>query len=409
MRSTFFAMNNWAASLLVIASASTLAQNQDTGTTVFTKASGAVVVVRAQSSSATLQGSGIGYRYGYGANSKPDSTWIATNAHVVDGAISVLVQVGDAKYKANIEYADPELDLALLQVSGLVISSPVTIQGMGNTQVGSTVFAIGSPFGLENTITEGIVSGLRDQNGVRLIQTSAAISKGNSGGGLFTSDGRLLGITAFKFKDGENLNFAVDGKYVLAIDKSLFAANIIRASYERKAVREGDESDLEDRYIESPALPKWLFVQQTADGTPMYQYVERAIGRSMQSGKLFAAGDADFDALLRSFLQSRPRAAGAQSQSVHNSVNGSIRLTCPMHATRDGSYQYDLNATIDPAASTVNSLPAKFTEAEISFKTGKDASFTAILDRYSGRMSVGNERSTRLLSGTCTKVGERQF
>ena len=138
MRSTFFAMNNWAASLLVIASASALAQNQDTGTTVFTKASGAVVVVRAQSSSATLQGSGIGYRYGYGANSKPDSTWVATNAHVVDGAISVLVQVGDTKYKANIEYADPELDLALLQVSGLVISSPVTIQGMGNTQVGST-------------------------------------------------------------------------------------------------------------------------------------------------------------------------------------------------------------------------------------------------------------------------------
>jgi hypothetical protein len=80
-----------------------------------------------------------------------------------------------------------------------------------------------------------------------------------------------------------------------------------------------------------------------------------------------------------------------------------------MHATHDGSYQYDLNATIDPTASTVNSFPARITDTEISFKTGKDAAFIAIVDRYSGRVSVGNERSPRLLNGTCARVAERQF
>lgn len=409
MPSHYFAANIWAASVLVIASAPTLAQSEDTGAGVFTKASGAVVVVRAQGSSATLQGSGIGYRYGYGANSKPDSTWVATNAHVIDGATSVLVQVGNSQRKATIEYVDPELDLALLVVSGLVISSPATIQGIENAQVGSRVFAIGSPLGLANTITEGIVSGFRDRSGVRLIQTSASISKGSSGGGLFNSDGQLLGITTFKFQGGENLNFAVDGKYVLAIDRSLFVANIIRASYERKAVRQGDDNDLEERYIESPALPKWLFMQQASDGTPMYQYVGRSIDRSIQTGVLFGAGNTDFDDILRSFLQTRPSASAAPTQAGQNTASGSFRLTCPMHATSDGSYQFDLNATIDLAASTVNGFSAKITETEISFKRGKDASFTAILDRYSGRVSMGDERSPRLLNGTCTRVAERKF
>lgn len=410
MRYPIFFANFWAASVFAISSAFAQGQTQDIGMTVFRKASGAVVVVKARSPSATLQGSGVGYRYGYGANSKPDSTWVATNAHVVEGAVSVAVQVGDAQHKATVEYIDPELDLALLKVSGLVIAAPAAIQSTEQAQVGSRVFAIGSPLGLENTITEGIVSGLRDRKGVRVIQTSAAISRGNSGGGLFNSDGRLLGVTTFKLQGGENLNFAVDGKYVLAIDQSLFAANMIRASYERKAVRPGDENDLEERYIESPALPKWLFGQKAADGTPMYQYVDRAINRSIRSGgKLFGAGDPDFDALLRSYLQTRPRASATPTQAGQKAANESFRLTCPMHATNDGSFQFDLNVTVDPRASTVNGFPAQITEAEIQFKSGKDAAFTAILDRYTGRVSVGNERFPRLLNGTCSRVLERQF
>ncbi|MFP5464469.1 MAG: trypsin-like peptidase domain-containing protein, partial [Gammaproteobacteria bacterium] len=71
------------------------------------------------------------------------------------------------------------------------------------------VYSIGSPGGLENTLGEGIISGLR---GKRLIQTSAPISHGSSGGGLFDAAGYLIGITTFNMVDAQNLNFAVSAE-----------------------------------------------------------------------------------------------------------------------------------------------------------------------------------------------------
>lgn len=76
--------------------------------------------------------------------------------------------------------------------------------------VGDKVFAIGSPIGMKNSLSEGIVSGLREHKGITVIQTTAPISPGSSGGGLFDAQGNLVGITTFKLIKGENLNFAVD-------------------------------------------------------------------------------------------------------------------------------------------------------------------------------------------------------
>lgn len=76
-------------------------------------------------------------------------------------------------------------------------------------RVGEKVFAIGAPAGLDKTLTEGIVSALRTENGVRLIQTTAPITYGSSGGALFDAEGNLIGMTIKGVQAGGNFNFAL--------------------------------------------------------------------------------------------------------------------------------------------------------------------------------------------------------
>ena len=75
--------------------------------------------------------------------------------------------------------------------------------------VGEKVYTVGAPIGLERTLGEGIISGLRKFEGEKLIQTSAPISSGSSGGGLFDTRGNLIGITTFLLYEAQNLNFAI--------------------------------------------------------------------------------------------------------------------------------------------------------------------------------------------------------
>src|SRR5439155_9860037 len=84
------------------------------------------------------------------------------------------------------------------------------VRAFGDLAVGEHVFAIGAPRGLERTLSEGLLSGLRHQPGRNLVQTSAAISPGSSGGGLFDERGNLIGITTMQLIGvAQNLNFAV--------------------------------------------------------------------------------------------------------------------------------------------------------------------------------------------------------
>lgn len=83
------------------------------------------------------------------------------------------------------------------------------IRKFANLAVGEKVYTVGTPIGLEQTLGEGIISGFRKYKGQKLIQTSAPISSGSSGGGLFDSHGNLIGITTFLLKDTQNLNFAI--------------------------------------------------------------------------------------------------------------------------------------------------------------------------------------------------------
>ena len=123
---------------------------------------------------------------------------IMTNAHVVDGADELIVTLPDRReYKAKLVGADKRTDVALVKIeaSGL---SPVKIGDVERLRVGEWVMAIGSPFGLENTVTAGIVSAKKRDTGdfLPFIQTDVAINPGNSGGPLINMRGEVVGINS---------------------------------------------------------------------------------------------------------------------------------------------------------------------------------------------------------------------
>ncbi|MES2950197.1 MAG: Do family serine endopeptidase [Pseudomonadota bacterium] len=124
--------------------------------------------------------------------------YIMTNAHVVDGADEVLVTLTDKReFKAKIIGADKKSDVAVVKIEATGLPS-VKVGDVNRLRVGEWVMAIGSPFGLENTVTAGIVSAKqRDTGGdLPLIQTDVAINPGNSGGPLINMRGEVVGINS---------------------------------------------------------------------------------------------------------------------------------------------------------------------------------------------------------------------
>jgi len=129
--------------------------------------------------------------------------YLITNAHVVDGADEVTVKLTDKReFKAKVVGADKRTDVALLKIEATNLPK-VTIGDPEKLRVGEWVVAIGKPFGLENTITAGIVSAkgrdLPQENLVPFIQTDAAVNPGNSGGPLFNLRGEVIGINSMIF------------------------------------------------------------------------------------------------------------------------------------------------------------------------------------------------------------------
>ncbi len=151
---------------------------------------------------------------------------ILTNAHVIDGAVKVTVQFSDQKTaSAKIVGRDTSSDLALLKVDpdGLDLK-PLALGSAKDVQVGDPTIAIGNPFGLDRTLTTGVVSALQRRiqapNGFTIrnvIQTDAAINPGNSGGPLLDATGRVIGINS-QIATGGNSNANVGIGFAVPID-----------------------------------------------------------------------------------------------------------------------------------------------------------------------------------------------
>ena len=182
-----------------------------TASQVFHEAQASIVLVQVSNASGTIISTGSGVVVAYGR--------VVTNCHVVRSGPSIAIRFRGKWIPSHIELADDNLDICHLRAPDLQ-ALPVKIAPLQSVIVGASVYAIGSPRGLELTISDGIVSGIRKFNGESVIQTTAPISPGSSGGGLFDEEARLIGITTFYLVDGQNLNFAVPAEIAISIENS---------------------------------------------------------------------------------------------------------------------------------------------------------------------------------------------
>ena len=155
----------------------------------------------------TATGTGSGIIYDEGG-------MVVTNAHVVQGAESVEIQLADGTRSTGVVLgSDPNVDIAIVQVQGNFVFKQATFASLESVRVGQLAVAIGSPFGLEQSVTAGIVSAinravpsLNIEDGsrtiVEMIQTDAPINPGNSGGALVDRQGRVVGMNTLIRTDG---------------------------------------------------------------------------------------------------------------------------------------------------------------------------------------------------------------
>ena len=141
---------------------------------------------------------------------------IATNLHVVEGATRGYAKLVGKDTKFNIEgytAIDEKRDLIILKVTAI----GTQVISLGNSdlaQVGETVYAVGNPRGLEGTFSDGIISSIRPVGSDKLIQMTAPLSPGSSGGPILNRKGEVIGVSVLTIRDGQNLNFAIPSNYL---------------------------------------------------------------------------------------------------------------------------------------------------------------------------------------------------
>ena len=200
---------------------------------------------------------------------------------MVDGATSISVRFWNGQsYKAEVVGTDASTDLAVLKVDAPAsVLQPLALADSSTVQVGDGVVAIGSPFGLEDTVTSGIVSALHRQmtspNGFTIddaIQTDAAINHGNSGGALLDAQAKVIGVTAQIESDSggnDGVGFAIPSNTVKSIVSQLISSGKVEHAYLGVAVESGaDAARISEVRSGTPAAQAGLRDVVTAiDGT----------------------------------------------------------------------------------------------------------------------------------------------
>ncbi len=148
---------------------------------------------------------------------------VLTNEHVLGGATQIQVVLSDGReFPGELIGSDPEVDLAVLKIEA---DEPLPAIALARTEllIGETVIAIGNPFGLQHTVTTGVLSAVdrsvrsseREYHG--FLQTDASINPGNSGGPLVNLDGEVIGINSAMFRDAEGIGFAIPTERILRV------------------------------------------------------------------------------------------------------------------------------------------------------------------------------------------------
>lgn len=259
------------------------------------------------------QGTGSGYvwdRQGH----------IVTNYHVVEGGNAFLVTLGDqTQVEARLVGSDPTKDIAVLRVDeGREKLKPIRVGKLEALQVGQKTIAIGNPFGLDHTLTTGVISALgREVRGVSgitirdMIQTDAAINPGNSGGPLLDSDGTLIGMNTIIYSQSGNsagIGFAVPVSFIARIVPELIKyGKVVRPGMGISILSTGQKYYL---FGERPGV----VIKEVSPGGPAAKAGLRGL-RRLRGGRV-ALGDVivgvnshavgDFDDLYNAFDHFKP-------------------------------------------------------------------------------------------------------
>src|SRR5262245_14096983 len=223
---------------------------------------------------------------------------IVTNDHVVDNSDSVSVRFWNGNtYDASVVGTDPSTDLAVIKVDApSSLLHPVSFGDSSNVQVGDPVVAIGSPFGLEETVTSGIVSALHRQiqalNKFTIndaIQTDAAINHGNSGGPLFNAAGQVIGVNSQIAGDtGANvgIGFAIPSDTVRSIADTLISSGKVEHAYLGVSVQAIPASVAHDL-----GLTAGVEITEVRSGTPAQKAgLKGSTGKKFVQGTQYATG-----------------------------------------------------------------------------------------------------------------------
>ena len=234
-------------------------------------------------------GSGSGIIYS-------EDGYIITNYHVIENATSVTVTMSDGtEYDAQIVGSDSTSDLAVLKVSAAGLPA-ADLGDSDKLQIGELVVAIGNPLGYENTVTDGIVSGLNRQltdytDAMTLIQTNAAINSGNSGGALVNSKGEVVGINSAKLvaSNAEGMGFALSINEVKPIVEELISKGHVSRPY--LGVSINSQYQVDEATAEKYEIPMGIQIAEVVKGGP----AERA---GLQAGDIIYKVN---DTLIQSF------------------------------------------------------------------------------------------------------------
>ena len=231
---------------------------------------------------------------------------IITNFHVIDGAKSLAVTLFDgSKYSAEVVGVDPGVDLAVIRIKAPASKlKPIELGDSSSLQIGQKAFAIGSPFGLEKTLTVGIVSSLgrtmRASSGrlIRgIIQTDAAINPGNSGGPLLDSSGRMVGVNTAIFspvKGSIGIGFSIPVQTVKNVFSTLVTKGYVSRLWLGITGQNIDAADAELLRLKFPGV----LIADVFKGSPAHKAGLRASDSTVRLGNVIIAAGGDLIASI---------------------------------------------------------------------------------------------------------------
>jgi S1-C subfamily serine protease len=366
---------------------------------VYAKVRESVYVLESQRQGRPVQGGAVAFMVNSGSSDGP-TTLLATNAHLVEPDQTVRLRQAGVTTTAQVVFSDAESDIAIVRALG-------ELRGRGNAipeaslRVGQSVFAVGAPLGLEGSISEGLLSAKRQSGDFVLLQTTAPISPGNSGGGLFNADGGWIGVTSFRLREGQNLNFAIAADAFMRIALALDAAKLLSLWLTGSATAAPPGNQ----------IVKWLAFKYNGDGLmrfdEVYRIFEGIASKSISERQAEMRLSAVFEA-YRQFAGSAGVAAPAPAAGVgsHDSRSTAITaLSCEAEVTPGNRRVMTFEVDLDKQ--TVNGLPAQVTSRTVRFG---DERFVLEIDRYTLALSgISHTTGITRTVGQCRPASARQF